>query len=362
MKKTIVIFAALALVFVFAGTTMAADWNFYGQARFETYSVSNSKEVTGTGYSDTDTWWDLQSNARLGANVDAGDVKGRFEFGTNQAGDNVYMRLLYGDWNFGAGTLRVGQSYTPITSFTSNQVFNDDTGLFNVGEVYAGRQGLIQLSISGFEIALIDPEVVAAPAGTPFSTDTDTTLPKIEVAYKFSTDMFYVKPFAGYNSYDVVNATDNTKSIDSYIFGVNGGVTFGPAQIRVNAYMGQNLGTYGSSDSPTIAGLPVYNAGSGDFDDADELGGALVGIFTINDMLSLEAGVGYVSMERESNSIKEEEQTMTYYVQLPITLADGVYIIPEVGMFDYGDYKVTGATDVDQGDTTYVGAKWQINF
>jgi hypothetical protein len=46
----------------------------------------------------------------------------------------------------------------------------------------------------------------------------------------------------------------------------------------------------------------------------------------------------------------------TYYVQSTITLAPGVFITPEIGMFDG---KEDGAGNFE---TMYYGAKWQINF
>jgi len=46
------------------------------------------------------------------------------------------------------------------------------------------------------------------------------------------------------------------------------------------------------------------------------------------------------------------------YVQAVITMGKGCYIIPEIGVVDLGD-DTAGA---EEGDTTYYGAKWQINF
>jgi hypothetical protein len=43
-------------------------------------------------------------------------------------------------------------------------------------------------------------------------------------------------------------------------------------------------------------------------------------------------------------------------------MAPGVFIVPEIGRFDYGDNEVAGVPSVDQGDVMYYGAKWQINF
>ncbi|MCG8567507.1 MAG: hypothetical protein MI747_20740, partial [Desulfobacterales bacterium] len=86
--------------------------------------------------------------------------------------------------------------------------------------------------------------------------------------------------------------------------------------------------------------------------DVDAMGYALVAGYTINDMISLEAGVGYAEMEEDVDNSKEDD-VVSYYIQAPLTLAPGVVIVPEIGVVDYKQ---------DQEDITYYGAKWQINF
>jgi hypothetical protein len=369
MKKTIAILAAFALVAGFAATAAAADWSFYGSARMTTFSSTLSKEAPSNPmqpglYDDTDTAWNLQGNSRIGANVSAGDVSGRFEYGTG-----VNLRILYGAWDFGGGQLLVGQTYTPVTQLLSSQVYNGDNGLLNMGEFYAGRQPMIQLTFGGFKVALVRPSTTLGSGGP--STDVDTILPKIEASYKFSTDMFFVTPYGGYNSVDAVNALDQDEGIDSYVAGIAGGVTLGPANIKANFYMAQNPVAYGATagtaGAPTDGvdlgagvGTPIWNGTS--FVDMDEMGGLLLASFKFSDMIGLEAGIGYKNQEYDNAGQTWERDVMTYYAQVPITLADGVDIIPEVGMYDFGDLEQTGLADVDLGDLTYIGAKWMINF
>ena len=82
--------------------------------------------------------WGLQSNSRIGVTVSNGAVGGGFEYGTG-----VNVRKLYGIWNFGAGTLLVGQTYVPISIFLSNQVFDADADLLAWGAIYKGRRLII---------------------------------------------------------------------------------------------------------------------------------------------------------------------------------------------------------------------------
>jgi len=360
MKKTIAIFAAFALVFGFAATTMAADWDFYGSARFATfYVMSDEESPTNPGVSDdySNTQWALQGNSRIGATVSNGDVGGGFEYGS---GPN--LRKLYGTWNFGAGELLIGQTYTPTVQFYSNQVFAGDNDLLGAGQFYNGRHPMIQLKMGGFKAALVTPVTDTLGVGTA----TEVTIPKIELAYKFSTDMFFVEPMAGYQTYDVLDATGDGESVDAYVFGAYAGVMFGPASVYLGGYYAQNSGAYGAfqgyGSGTLFEGDPVWDGS--EFQDNEEMGGILVVNFKINDMLSAEGGFGYKSNEIDSSSVggKWESEVMSYYVNLPITLADGVFVVPEIGYFDFGDLTDPNTGDIDQGSDTYFGAKWQINF
>jgi hypothetical protein len=390
MKKTIVILAAFAMVFAFAATTMAADWNFYGSARMTTFwqmmDKDNPDNKMPAAYDDADTVWALQGNSRVGATVKAGDVGGGFEYGTG-----VNVRKLYGTWNFGSGTLLVGQTYTPITHLLSNQTGNGDNGLLNVGEMYAGRQPMIQFQFGSFKIALISPSVgTPDTAANVFNSttggflgntaqglygnagvvNTDVTLPKIELNYNFKSDMFFVDVYGGYQTYDAVNATDSSKSIDAYVAGIDGGVTFGPATIKANLYTAQNSQAYGCTAATAGAPAAAVIDGNPNWDGTDyrnytEMGGMLLAMGKFNDMVGWEAGIAYKSGEQEQGTgvSKVENTTMGYYLQIPLTLADGVFIVPELGSYNYGDAdnKTTGVK-TKRGNMTYFGAKWQINF
>jgi hypothetical protein len=56
---------------------------------------------------------------------------------------------------------------------------------------------------------------------------------------------------------------------------------------------------------------------------------------------------------------QDEIEAYNIYGQAVITLAPGVFLIPEVGYFDFGDDL---QDDEDRGSQWYAGAKWQIDF
>jgi hypothetical protein len=349
--------------------------------------------------------WELQSNSRIGASVKAGDIGGGFEYGTG-----VNLRKLFGTWNFGAGTFLVGQTYTPLAYFISSQcgLGGGDCGLIFWGTVYAGRHPMLQLSMGGFKVALIDPNtsglfdeggaatsVTQVPTGTAAPTggvlvgtdgvsdfyvvaatapdfdvvDVDQTLPKIEASYTFNLGPAALFIGGGYNTFDVEGVEAGTttirdESIDSWVVTAATKMGFGPFYINGQVSYAQNPGTY-SLTQDNLLKSPAYDFASNNWADADSLFWALVLGFKVSDMVKLEGGVGNVMNELDDPSAgtaNQEHSVWTYYLQAAISPVKNVFIIPEVGYVDYGDLETDGAPDVDQGDATYFAAKFQINF
>lgn len=373
MKKCLMAAVLVAFVCAFALPAMAAEevsWKFYGSARMGTfYEKDDALATPGLLFDDSDLAWGLQSNSRIGARVKAGDIGGRFEYGHT---GTVNLRLLYGTWNFGAGTILVGQDYTPLNIFYSNQVAQGDTDLLPFGGIYRGRRPQLKLKIAGFDLALVEPTTSAIP-GTPFAAEFDTTIPKIEASYGFNVGVLNLKLLGGYASYDVVNsATDQEYGIDSYFYGVALKAGFGPFTLAGNVWGGQNLGPFGFSVNSTTAaggqsgfgpGITEFPAWDGvnDFNDNDSFGWYLVATFKATDVLTFEGGYGSVKHELDAPGTWEDDSA-SWYVNCTINIAKGFFVVPEIGQFDYKDVQWGTPTSTDQGDTTYFGAKWQINF
>jgi hypothetical protein len=400
---------------------MAADWNFYGSARMATWRTIN--DLGNPTDSDDDTTWAQQGNSRLGATVKVNDqIGGAFEYGTG-----VNLRKLYGTYNFGAGELLLGQTYTPSSSyFYSNSVYAVDGDMLGVGQFYVGRVPMVQLKMGGLKVALIKPNlsgtavkgdnddatygwysagggfaafyqgteedaisfeenlvdtgvITEEEASTRFTSvpatgafevkDTDSDLPKIEVAYQFKTDMFFVDAFAGYQTYTLASSSKDY-DIDSYVVGVGGGATFGPLYVNAGVHMGQNLGNYGAlgfvppdniSAAQTTAladqhiGFAKYAAATDEIKDNDGLGYLGVVGFNASEMITVELGYGKQEYEPDADNSKKDTAEQ-YYVNCTINVAPGFFIVPEIGKVKYE------IQDEDAGDFTYFGAKWQINF
>lgn len=341
MKKLFIIFAILCL----AAPAMAADWNFYGSARMKTFRVDVDPDIPGTD-SDEDTEWAQQGNSRIGATVKFNDeIGGKFEMN-----DSFGKRMLYGTYAFGSSELLLGQTYTPVSSqFYSNSVYADDGDLLGVGQFYVGRVPMIQWSIAGFKLALVQPNTVAY-AGY---DDEDVDLPKIELGYKFKSDMFFVEVSGGYQTYTLDGGTDDV-DIDSYVGELGGGMTIGPVFFNLAVHMGQNLGNYGAYNPVELADEATLAAG-GDTNDVDSMGYMAVVGLNLSEMFTFELGYGHAEAEVDnSNNTGEADQ---YYANCTINIAPGFFIVPEVGMITYSEDVAT-----EEPETFYWGAKWQINF
>lgn len=350
MKKILMFALAGLLVVAFTVPAMAAaEWNFYGSARMSTFYTDQDEDYTGTGYSDNDLTWALQGNSRIGAKVKAGDISGRFEYGTG-----VNVRVLYGQWNFDGGSLLVGQTYTPVNAFYSNQVAGGDTDLLPYGGIYDGRHPMIQLKVGGFKFAMVEPGTDSL-----VQDSTDTKIPKFEASYDLKAGPVGLKFLGGYNQYDTKDSlTDNTYAVTSYILGFGLAYNAGPFYLNGNIYYGRNLGPFGMWQQ-SVYDTPVFDGN--DYQDATTIGYIGVAGFKVSDVLCFEAGYGHIQSKVDIVGLSFEDPAQSYYVQAVITIAKGFFIVPELGVFDKKDWSVDGLT-VDEGKETYFGLKWQINF
>jgi hypothetical protein len=351
MKKLFIIFAIVCL----ASPVMAADWNFYGSARMATFSVNRDTDTNAHLSSQTNTEWDQQGNSRIGATVKFNDqIGGGFEMS-----DSFGKRKLYGTYMFGNGAeLLLGQTYTPSAWFLSNSVYDGDGDLLGRGEFYEGRLPMVRLKMGGFQVALIKPALVN-PDDTLYVTK--NTIPKIEASYNFKTDMFFANAFGGYHTYDLDGITTATKdlTVNSYVFGVGGGMNFGALYVNLGGHIGQNMGNYGAYNPSAIDMDMIIST---DQKEKDTTGWGAEGVvgFNASEMLTIEAGYGYEYGEKDV-SHADGSSVYQMYLNATINIAPGFFIVPEVGYIE-ADYDTQGTQPDPNPSITYFGAKWQINF
>lgn len=348
MKKIILIITAVML---FSGTAMAAEWNFYGSAQVNTFYT----DVDNGGSAAKNLAHGLNAESVIGATVRVSDtLSGMFEYGSENGNANI--RYLYGVWNFGAGSLLVGQDDEVLAHPGSEQVYNDNAGLGGWGEMATGKKAQIKLILGDFRLAFRAPDTTynSSATNTNITTNTEVKLPSIEARYNFSGDNWNLAVNGGYMTYEV--GTVNAQDVTSFVVGIGGDFSVGALVLGANIFGGENVGNLVDADvngGDTGNGYAVYNAVTNKVTDNEAFAWRVTATYAVNDMFSVHGGYGYMSTELDNNSTKDDVKA--YYLQTPITLAPGVAIIPEAGVVDYNQ---TGAAN----QTTYFGAKWQIDF
>jgi hypothetical protein len=399
MKKLIAIFAVL----LFAVPAIAADWEFYGSQRvatfyraddygdFEQGQVFNTSGVqTTAGNGESDDWglqWQFQDNSRLGAKVKADKVKGQIELALNASSGNggdanrgsnggdgsVTTRRAWGEWKFSENaSLKVGKDYSPTSNLVSGQVFDFDAGLLGQGDFYGRRPAGLTLNLGAFELALLTNALNNGMLPSS-GVDPDWNLPKIEARYTLKMSGFELIPFGGFQYFQLSSTNSPTVTSDldiySYVGGLVAKVDIGAFYIAAEGAYGQNWSNanWQAGRSTTARGfVSGFNAASASLKGTDDVNDAtswmamgLVGL-KFTDTLKFEAGFGYRSDDPDIDGVDPLE-AWEAYLQAVITMAPGVYLIPEVGYIDYMDAKIDNNSN-DLGYSWYAGAKWQIDF
>jgi hypothetical protein len=382
MKKLIVILAAIAMVGAFTATAMA-DVDLYGSARFRSYYADVDNGVPGAE-SDKDLEWRMGHLTRFGANFKSDKITGKFEMdaragaagatgniesnsGASGLG-NMRLRLLWGEYDFGAGKLLIGQNY-PLYELPVSGINYYSGGLQKLGGIGydVARTSQIRLTFGDFKVAFLSPDTSkTVPSGTNTVgySEVNTTFPKVEVAYDLKVDAFALNFMGGWQTYEIedYNQAANTGSkatedVTSYVLGVRGHANFGPAYAglsltyRVN---GNNYGawTVSSHESPLFQG--------NDLKDATAFGAVAALGWKVNDMFTLEGSYALLNSEVDT-ALDNEDDATVWGLMAKITMAPGVYIIPELIFQDNKDVKTNGVA-TEQGDATIFGVFWRIDF
>jgi hypothetical protein len=385
MKKWWVVLAVLMLT----APAMAADWSFYGSQRMGTWytQVDNGDTQVNGQTEDAATQWYFQGNSRVGAKVKTDQVSGRVELRLATEGKNassggdttVQTRIAYGQWQFADNaSLKVGKDYSPVTDNNmSNQAFDADNNLDGQGLFYGGRPSYLGLYLGDFEFAAITPAYggdVNSTSGTSpnlngvqgaTNGEPDAYFPKLEAAYNWKFNAGYVRPFAGFQYYKIAPSGNGTVTdrldIYSYALGASSHWNIGAFYLNGELAWGANWSSssWNSGLNAASSSLPYLKTNGKDVADVYSWSALLVGGMVVSDNLKFEAGGGFRSDNASgAPGYSQKDDSWAVYAQAVITLAPGVYLVPEVGYYDYMD-DVAGN---DQGYKWYAGAKWQIDF
>jgi hypothetical protein len=191
------------------------------------------------------------------------------------------------------------------------------------------------------------------------AADEDTTFPRIEARYSFKFDPVTVDFMGGYQTYDVVDATDHEETIDSYLLGLYARANFGPAYVKGVLTFAQNGGNYGLWSGDVVNQDALIEADS--IQDTEAWGGSIVAGYKFSDMITVEGSAGFATSENDDHSLKNEDDAQVFTLLTKITLAPGVTVQPEL-IYEDRDEKWENGVNTKKGDATIFGVFWMINF
>ncbi len=338
MKKSIV--SLVALLVAAAVPAMAfAEAKPYASIRYETMYVDVDKAGSGDT---TDLDFGLQGNTRLGVKFKVSDqVSGQVEMGLKDSdnGNTVSLRLAYAVYDFGPGTLTIGQDYAAFDWGYGSVAGQDNDGA-GYGALSIPRSSQVTLRLdAGLYVSLIDQR------NDNVDVD-DIEYPILAAGYDGKIGAASVGAGVGYASYEKTAGND----ADTYFIYAQGEVPVGPASIAAKIYYGQNLEEI-SVSAPNAS----YTAATDD--DADTLAGFIAATAKLSDKLKIAGGVGYLTTDTGVAGETDDDQ-IQYYVDLHYKVTKGFTIKPTITFNDNLDEK--DGSDGDQ--TLYFGAQWRFDL
>jgi hypothetical protein len=391
MKKMMILLAVITMVGAFTATTMA-DFDLYGSARFRTYYTSVNDGVPGVD-SDKDLEWRMGLLSRFGANFKSGKITGKFELDARPGGQgttdfvtygsqasrlgNLRLRHLWGQWDFGAGKLMIGQNF-PLYDAPVSGINYYSGGLQKWGGIglLDARTSQIRLTFENLRLAFLPPDTFAAVTGLestvrPFE-NINTKFPKIEIRYDTRLDNYALSFIGGYQSVEIEDrlneanpspfsgtgpGTKATEDIRSWVLGFRGRADFGPVYAGLALTYRKNGLNYGVW---TVSTKEQAVFQGNDLKDATAWGVDAALGYRINDRFTVEAS--YAAFDsKQDTELDNEDDAMVWAILTKITMAPGVYIIPEIIYQDNKDVTNNGVS-IDQGDVTVFGVLWKIDF
>lgn len=362
-------------VFCLWGQAAFASVEVYGRASMSTYWDHKNSDWYSSGSSDKDDlrWYMDSSATRFGMNFKSGDITGRFEIdaasdtdmdgnytgsGGSQRG-GLRLRHAYGEWNFGAGKLLIGQT-EPLSDFTVTNVMFTGSNMKAWGEMGSSvsRVSQIRLTFGNFKMAALTPNTDRRMAGFGSSTNgVETTIPKLEVRYDAKWQNFSVAGIGGLQVYEEQDAARiNGETVTAYMLGV--GAKFNKGSFYANGSVNwrQNGRNYGMrtdvNEQAYFANGEVRNTQAWAF--AGAIGYKFHKRFT--------GEIGYTKlMSSGGGQDKTEDQAQGYYFSGTWEIAKGFKIFPEIIVFDRQNRWVNG-TETEQGSRVVGGLFWQMDF
>lgn len=402
MKKIMQTAAAAAVVCMLAAPALAAtQWNFGASLQYNTFwnerdfGRTGGEDLQGGGAglkSDGRLDWSTSGDSTIFMEMASDHLEGYIEMKWDTEENKVTTSAYWGKYNFNEDfNILLGQTDPLYIQEISNQVIYDNMNMNSIGTANSDTLPMIALGYKGFTFAMAKPvtnqegmiDLNSASyepvIGTPLDLtyDLDTFMPQLQASYAYEADVWRIKLAGAYANTKIKKLEDATigslrgsKTIHSWLLGMDGQVYFGPLTLGAAVSYGQNWETAGWNESELALGHALIKPNAGltsyKISDTNTLMLSAVAGYQLTEALYFEGGVGY--RRDDNNMFEDANDTFAAYLQAVYTVAPGFSIIPEIGYIDYGDntgFKWAGTKSGDKkslGYEWYAGAQWRMDF
>ncbi len=310
----------------------------------------------------------------------------------DQSSNGVILRHAYGWWDVTPDfQIMAGKSTTPFSPLDPSQLLGTNSGSVNIigvgyGNFYSGRfaqvRGEFKFGKWGrVALALVDPNASARivstyakyfpwdAAGAVQGVDyqTNTKLPRIDIGVPL-----YFGPVSVYPGFLYQHRTVDTlkpewsrfdDSVDTYIGSLGVKAGFGPFSVSAEGNWGKNwantqalIGTSG----PAMFAAALINP-SGKICDSTTYGYWIDAAYKIGPVTP-HVMFGQMHSEVDFNYSNIDTTSTFWGFSIPIDLAKGFRVRPELMWYDDGEYQFAGTDEIDLGKYAIYGVQFQITF
>jgi hypothetical protein len=326
--------------------------------------------------------WTNEDNVGMYIEFGLGQGGGGIDASSSDDQNSAVVRHAYGWWDVNPMfQILAGHTTTPFSPLNPNQLLGTRSGSVNIigvgyGDYYAGRFAQVRGTFKfgkavKLEIALVDPNGAQSAGGqfypVPYSAN-NTVIPRIDIALPRYFGPVHLYPGIMWQdrSVDVPAGSTIDDSVTTWIATLGTKIGFGPFAFSGEFNYGENWGNTrglaGYSQPARISSASVK--ADGNINNAETWSWWVdlsykFGVVTpslIFGMMNTDSKAVVGGVDVDTNA-----QSLMYGISVPIDLAKGFRIRPEIMFYDDGDYDV-GNTSSNYGKYSIYGVQMQITF
>ncbi len=335
--------------------------------------------------------WTNEDNVGMFIELGVGQNSGAVDANTS---NGVSLRHAYGWWDVTPNfQILAGKSTTPFSPLNPSQLLGTRSGSLNIigvgyGNFYSGRfaqvRGTFKFGKWGrVALALVDPNGTQRYHATynnyfPYDNwgvpyQTNTKIPRFDLAVPlyFGPVSIYPGFLYQYRSVDT-NQSNYDNSISTYIGSLGVKAGFGGFSISAEGNYGSNMantrGLIGTS-GPSYLASAQLNPDSGKINNATTYAYWIdlsykIGPVTPHVMFGQEKSSNdvYVGTVGSGAQVAADSRSSMWGFSIPIDLAKGFRIRPELMWYDDGELQIQGNDEVKLGKYAIYGVQFQITF